>query len=427
MINDKCNKLCAGFVLSPHNYAHKYSIHSYLSDRMVASVVSVASASASASSMMSSSNTPTGATNTTTSEVHSSSSSSSVSSSSKSMKWEPVSPSMNTARDAMGVDTLAGVGLFAVGGGDNHGNYFKSIEVYSNNVAASTRTTGGGGTWTYGPDMNYARSSLGVGVINRTINNLLYAVGGRNHNGILDVMEMYDPRTKTWSIGPPMKETRRNMGVTTLGGKLIVLGGENNNFTILKSVEMYDPKKEIWTTSSSSSSSSSGSVTISSMNTARQSFGACSLDGKLYVVGGINSQGTHLNTMEIFDPTTNEWTAGPSMSTPHICIGNSVTTYQGRIYVVDTGSSVRPTTTTTTASSNESSSNNSSNRSPNSNSSSGGVEIFDPSTQEWSFGPALNGNPRLSLGSCVYENELYAVGGYDIDNEAPVNSVSVLS
>jgi len=379
---------------------YRMSIQSYLSNRMVAPIA------------MSSTAFTTVTTTTKTATA-------TTSPPSESMEWESI-PSMNMARDAMGVATLASVGLIAIGGGDNHGNYFTSIEVYGSDVTTPATTKHGRPTnpnnrstwyWKYGPDMNHARSSLGVGVINND-NDItpqsLYAVGGRNHNGILDVLEILDHQRGTWSTGPSMKEARRNMGVASLDRKLFVMGGEDKTFTTLKSVEIYDPQNESWTSGVS-------------MDTARQAFGACFLDGKLYVVGGIDSQGNHLSTMEIFDPTTNEWSSGPSMSSPHIYV--SVSAFQGRIYVVDTGSSAKPTTTKTTEEVGDQLLRYSSYINGPSASS---VEIFDPSTQEWSLGPVLNGN-LLSLGSSVLENELYAVGGCDIDEGAPVKSVSVLS
>jgi len=334
----------------------------------------------------------------------------------------------------MGVATLASVGsLLAIGGGDNHGNYFNSMEVYGSDVTTPTTTRHGRPTnpnnrstwyWKDGPAMQHARSSLGVGVIhndNDITPQTVYAVGGRNHTGILDVMEILDHQRGTWSTGPSMQEARWNMGVAALDRKLIVLGGEDQTFTTLKSVEIYDSQNEAWTFGVS-------------MMTPRQGCGACALDdGKVYVMGGLDAQGNYLSTMDIFDPVTQEWSSGPDMLSPHIYIGNSVSVFQGKIYVVDTGSSAKPTTTekittekTTTEVGDQVSQYSSDVLTGSNSSSSDSVEIFDPATQEWSVGPILEGN-LLSLGSSVLDNALYAVGGYNKEEGAPTKSVSVLT
>ena len=39
------------------------------------------------------------------------------------------------------------------------------------------------------------------------------------------------------------------------------------------------------------------------------------------------------------------------------------------------------------------------------------VEVFDPSTQTWSFGPSLS-VARTNVGVAVMQNRLFAVGGF---------------
>ena len=327
----------------------------------------------------------------------------------------------------MGVAS-AGGRLLVLGGGDNHGNYFNSVEVYGSaeevmppptppaTMTTTNRNNPTRATWSWneGPALTIPRSSFGVGVIEQQ----LYAVGGRNHTGILNVVEILDLQRDTWSLGPTMPTGRRNMGVTAMEGKLYVVGGEDQHFTTLSSVEVYTPITQRWT---------SGVRMI----TPRQGCGTCAWEGNVYVMGGLDDQGNPLNTLEIFDPGTQKWHPGPSMGAPHIYIGNSVSVFQGKIYVVDTGSSAKPTFTEE-----EEKINNSQRRRTLSRYSSyvkGGnpsrsssVEIFDPMTQKWSVGPILTGN-LLSLGSSVLDNALYAVGGYDIDKGAPTNHVSVLT
>lgn len=46
---------------------------------------------------------------------------------------------------------------------------------------------------------------------------------------------------------------------------------------------------------------------VASMSISRDAVGVCLLGDKLYAVGGYDGQ-TYLNTVESYDPQTNEWT-----------------------------------------------------------------------------------------------------------------------
>ncbi|HEX7026535.1 MAG TPA: kelch repeat-containing protein, partial [Gammaproteobacteria bacterium] len=75
---------------------------------------------------------------------------------------------------------------------------------------------------------------------------------------------------------------------------------------------------------------------VDGLNTARYRHSAVALNGKIYVLGGLSSTNTVLNSMEIYDPATDAWSFGPSMpaatTRPAVAV-------DGRIYVpLDTGS-----------------------------------------------------------------------------------------
>lgn len=56
----------------------------------------------------------------------------------------------------------------------------------------------------------------------------------------------------------------------------------------------YDPKTDTWTM-------------VAPLSMPRDAVGVCLLGDRLYAVGGYDGQ-TYLNTMESYDPQTNEWT-----------------------------------------------------------------------------------------------------------------------
>ena len=71
-----------------------------------------------------------------------------------------------------------------------------------------------------------------------------------------------------------MAKHRSAAGVVAFDGKIFALGG-HDGLSIFDSVEQYDPKTEQWTTATS-------------MQTKRCRLGVSALRGKIYVCGGKN-------------------------------------------------------------------------------------------------------------------------------------------
>ena len=63
-------------------------------------------------------------------------------------------------------------------------------------------------------------------------------------------------------------------------------------------------------------SGSSSWMTKASMPTSRSVTASAVLDGKVWVVGGIDFSWS--DKVEIFDPSTNSWTSGPSLNSPRV-------------------------------------------------------------------------------------------------------------
>ncbi|WP_459195664.1 kelch repeat-containing protein [Wukongibacter baidiensis] len=54
----------------------------------------------------------------------------------------------------------------------------------------------------------------------------IYAVGGfGERRQILGVLEVYDPKTNTWTTKADMPTKRRNLGAVTVNGKIYSIGG----------------------------------------------------------------------------------------------------------------------------------------------------------------------------------------------------------
>lgn len=104
-----------------------------------------------------------------------------------------------------------------------------------------------------------------------------------------------------WADSTSLANGRYDHTATALAnGKVLVMGGAST--TWLAAPELYDPSTNTWTATGGLSSSS-----------ARQRHTATLLpNGKVLIAGGYNSGS--LNTTRIYDPATNAWTVGPNMT-----------------------------------------------------------------------------------------------------------------
>src|SRR5437588_13063034 len=89
-----------------------------------------------------------------------------------------------------------------------------------------------------------------------------------------------------------MKVARYNHTATLLkNGKVLVVGGVDSSGNILASAELYNPTAGTWSLTGS-------------LHVARENFKATPLsNGKVLVDGGIDSSGMALVSAELYDPT----------------------------------------------------------------------------------------------------------------------------
>src|SRR5581483_3959720 len=108
-----------------------------------------------------------------------------------------------------------------------------------------------------------------------------------------------------WQSVTPLPTARYGpTAVLGADGRIYILGGANSSGDLLDTVEAYDPRTQSWTV-------------VTSMPTARFNLAAVlGPDGHIYTLGGANSSGDLLDTVEVYDPTTKSWTTGVSLPTP---------------------------------------------------------------------------------------------------------------
>uniref|UniRef100_G1LET7 BTB domain-containing protein n=1 Tax=Ailuropoda melanoleuca TaxID=9646 RepID=G1LET7_AILME len=139
---------------------------------------------------------------------------------------------------------------------------------------------------------------------------------------------MQSPRTKPrkstvgtlYAVGGMDNNKAKNwnfLGVTVLEGPIYAVGG-HDGWSYLNTVERWDPQSQQWTF-------------VASMSIARSTVGVAALNGKLYSVGGRDGSSC-LSSMEYYDPHTNKWNMCAPMCKRRGGVG--VATCDGFLYAV---------------------------------------------------------------------------------------------
>jgi hypothetical protein len=113
-------------------------------------------------------------------------------------------------------------------------------------------------------------------------------VGGEN-GALIDSTEIYDPASKTFAFGPKLKIARAGHSATLLeNGDVLIAGGDAAG-----TAELYE------------ASSDSFRLLAAPMSSSRKNHSTVTLkDGRVLHVGGLDNQGKALKTAEVFDPAT---------------------------------------------------------------------------------------------------------------------------
>eukprot|EP00096_Caligus_rogercresseyi_P001144 TRINITY_DN1179_c0_g1_i1.p1 TRINITY_DN1179_c0_g1~~TRINITY_DN1179_c0_g1_i1.p1 ORF type:complete len:564 (+),score=160.24 TRINITY_DN1179_c0_g1_i1:20-1711(+) len=113
-----------------------------------------------------------------------------------------------------------------------------------------------------------------------------------------------------------MNEAKCAVGGGSIEGKLVICGGYDRG-ECLNSVELFDPASNQWTS-------------MEPMQTKRGRFDITTFNGCIYAVGGSNGT-TELNSVEKYDPSSKKWSYIGSLP---IAISNNVIPEEKKIYFV---------------------------------------------------------------------------------------------
>jgi N-acetylneuraminic acid mutarotase len=159
------------------------------------------------------------------------------------------------------------------------------------------------GQWVARAPMPTARSGGGADVIDGKI----YVAGGRPPRG--SDFAVYDPRSDQWTVLPNVPTQRNHLAVAAIGGRLYVAGGRFGGGVgseMTDVLEVYDPRTNTWTRDASMLSPRAGVTAIAA-------------NGCLYVIGGEGNDADPrgiFDQNEVYDPGTNTWRSLPPMPVP---------------------------------------------------------------------------------------------------------------
>jgi N-acetylneuraminic acid mutarotase len=195
------------------------------------------------------------------------------------------------------------------------------------------------------------------------VNGVVYAIGGfdRATGAALATVEAYVPGLNQWSPRAPMSKPRSGATATVLGGKILVAGGGDD------SAEEYDPATDSWTprASMSSARTSAGGAALGSsafafggavggvptattevydpaedswsargpLTTPRSQAAGAVLDGRPIAIGGVDGAGDVLASVEVFEPSLNQWTTRDALVLPFGRRGAAAAELDGVVYL----------------------------------------------------------------------------------------------
>jgi N-acetylneuraminic acid mutarotase len=282
-------------------------------------------------------------------------------------------------------------------------------------------------TWDQGDVMHTNRTEITTALLN----NKIFVIGGADYmdEGAVDTVEIYDPTSNEWTVGPSLPYELDHAPSVVYDGKIYVIGGFLKDKITTNKMLIYDPDANEWTEgtplptprASAVAEVVNGSIyVISGLDTdhkpvdtnvvyhiendtwtskapmpgvhrLKHHAASAEVDGKIYVIGGrlfgnevpneINDALTNLDDNWMYDPIGNNWTLVESM--PIRRSGFTAESSDGKISVF--GGQVAQGSIKN-------------------------AESYDPNTDKWTIEPSMKVN-RSGLSAAAYNDKIYVLGG----------------
>jgi len=163
------------------------------------------------------------------------------------------------------------------------------------------------------------------------VNGKIYLIGGFQyqdwsypHYGTieLNVNEVYDPETDSWTTKTPIPTTSYGPASATINNKIYVISGFHSDLN-----QIYDPESDTW-------SQGASIPTVVALAGTGATSGAMA-PKRIYVIGGYPSY-DEVALNQVYDPETNTWGSGSQMPTARHSLGVAV--INDTLYAIGGGS-----------------------------------------------------------------------------------------
>jgi N-acetylneuraminic acid mutarotase len=189
------------------------------------------------------------------------------------------------------------------------------------------------------------------------------------------------PGFGTWSTASSFGFfPRENFTTSVVNGKIYAIGGniDSSGSHGDSAVQVFDPIANSWSTPA-----------INGTFFNRGSYSASVVNGKIYVIGGEDGNPEDSLPLQIFDPSTNTWSIPSTTGNYEDRYEHTATVVNGKIYVIG-GSGLGESALQIP------------------------VEVFDPSTNSWSYPSIDSENPggyRRGASACSVNGKIFIFGG----------------
>ncbi len=209
----------------------------------------------------------------------------------------------------------------------------------------------------------------------------LYAFGGViSATDMLTSTERYNTCSQQWEALAPLPQPRGYIMAVEIDGKYYVVGGVDQvvsgTFGVQNTTYVFDPVTNAWTQ-------------LADLPQALGGVMAATVNGKLYAFGGFDARGYNhgnVDTTYEYNPATNTWLTRTALISGTRSLAGAAS-LNGKIYLVGGITDGDPYTATL-----------------------GSTIIYDPTSDTWQLGASGSRNRSLAL-TVAPDNAIYAFGG----------------